>query len=240
MDPSKRLSLSTRNRLPELMDQPGLDPVEHAAALRGLRRINSWSRSTAILFPWIRRCALEHGGRPLRVLDLACGGGDTVVALAGKARREGLPIQVDGCDISPQAVEHSRNQAEAAGVDARFFVHDALHGDLPSGYDVIMCSLFLHHLDEGDAQGVLGRMKSAARRLVLVDDLVRSRLGYTLAWVGCRLLSRSKVVHYDGPVSVAGAFRADEVASLAAQAGLDGAVVTRHWPERYLLSWISV
>ena len=161
-----------------------------------------------------------------------------MVALAGKARREGLPIQVDGCDISPQAVEHSRNQAEAAGVDARFFVHDALHGDLPSGYDVIMCSLFLHHLDEGDAQGVLGRMKSAARRLVLVDDLVRSRFGYTLAWVGCRLLSRSKVVHYDGPVSVAGAFRADEVASLAAKAGLDGAVVTRHWPERYLLSWV--
>jgi len=55
--------------------------------------------------------------------------------------------------------------------------------------------------------------------------------------VGCRLLSRSPIVHFDGPVSVQGAFRMDEALDLAARAGLDGATIRRSWPERFLLSW---
>jgi hypothetical protein len=36
---------------------------------------------------------------------------------------------------------------------------------------------------------------------------------------------------------VGGAFQLDEVAQLAAAAGLVGAQITRFWPERFLLSW---
>jgi hypothetical protein len=36
---------------------------------------------------------------------------------------------------------------------------------------------------------------------------------------------------------VGGAFQLDEVAQLAASAGLVGAQITRFWPERFLLSW---
>jgi hypothetical protein len=80
-------------------------------------------------------------------------------------------------------------------------------------------------------------MGEASRSLVLVNDLIRSPLGYGLAWVGCRLLSRSPIVHFDGPVSVQGAFQLQEVQALAARAGLLGATLRRSWPERYLLSW---
>jgi hypothetical protein len=41
----------------------------------------------------------------------------------------------------------------------------------------------------------------------------------------------------DGPISVAAAFSGAEAQTLAERAGLHGAVVTRHWPERFLLSW---
>ena len=80
-------------------------------------------------------------------------------------------------------------------------------------------------------------MGAAAGRAVLVDDLVRGRRGFALAWAGCRLLSGSRVVHHDGPVSVAAAFTPAEAIDLARRAGLDGATVTRHWPERFLLAW---
>ncbi|MFS6827638.1 hypothetical protein [Cyanobium sp. ATX-6F1] len=80
-------------------------------------------------------------------------------------------------------------------------------------------------------------MAAATRHLVLVNDLIRSPLGYVLAWSACRLLSRSAIVHYDGPVSVQGAFQTQEVSAMAIQAGLEGALVRRCWPERYLLQW---
>ena len=61
--------------------------------------------------------------------------------------------------------------------------------------------------------------------------------GWLLAHVGTRLLSRSWVVHTDGPRSVAGAFTVAELRELAAEAGLVGAEVAWRWPFRMLLTW---
>jgi len=219
------------------MDQPGLDVGSHASALRGLRRINALSFTASILLAPIRSLARSNPGRVIRVLDVASGGGDNAVDLAIRAAREGLKISVDGCDINPGAVAYATGRAQDRRADVRFFVHDALGSRFPDSYDVLICSLFLHHLDEADAEALLRRMPESAPLMVLVDDLIRSPLGYALAWTGCRLLSRSPIVRHDGPVSVAGAFNLGEIRAISDRAGLTGATVVRHWPERYLLTW---
>jgi SAM-dependent methyltransferase len=227
----------SRRLQPEVMDQPGLDPRRHRQALRGLGRINFWSGSAGILWPPLAALARAVAPRPPRVLDLASGGGDVPIRLWHKARRAGLPLVVAGCDVSPVAVGHAAQEAARRGADVYFFTADALTGDLPAGYDAIFCSLFLHHLTEGQAVDLLRRMAAAAGRLVLVNDLVRSRAGLLLARVGTRLLSLSPVVHIDGPRSVEGAFTVEEARQLAERAGLPGATVERRWPCRFLLSW---
>jgi predicted nicotinamide N-methyase len=230
-------SLSQRRLQPEVMDQPGLDPRRHRQALRGLGRINFWSGSAGILWRPLAALARAAAPRPLRVLDLATGGGDVPIRLWRKARRAGVPLEVAGCDVSPVAVVYAAEQARARGADVHFFVADALTGELPAGYDVLTCSLFLHHLEEARAVALLRRMADAAGRLVLVNDLVRSRAGLLLARVGTRLLSLSPVVHVDGPRSVEGAFTVGEASALAERAGLHGATVEKCWPCRFLLSW---
>ncbi len=229
--------LSQRRRRPEVMDQPGLSPSRHVRALRGLARINFLSGSAGTLWPPLRDLAREVAPRPLRVLDFATGGGDVPVRLWRKARREGLGLQIEGCDVSPVAVEHARAAAARSGADVRFFAHDALRDAAPAGYDAAVSSLFLHHLSEEDAVAFLRRLAETAGRLVLVNDLARGWAGYTLAYVGTRLLSASPVVHTDGPRSVESAFTPDEALALADRAGLRGATVARRWPCRYLLSW---
>jgi SAM-dependent methyltransferase len=226
-----------RRRQPEIMDQPGLDRRRHVQALRGLERINFWSRSAGILWPSLAELARQTPGRPTRVLDVASGAGDVPRRLWRRARRAGLALDIDGCDVSPEAVAHARERAADQGVPVRFFVHDALAGPLPAGHDAVVCSLFLHHLDEEQAVDLLRRMAAAAGRLVLVNDLVRSRIGWLMAYLGTRVLSRSDVVHTDGPLSVEGAFTVAEARALAERAGLAGARVVRRWPCRFLLSW---
>ncbi len=226
----------TRRRLrPEVMDQPDLDAQAHRAALDGLARVNLLSRSADLLWPSL--AALAREGGPLRVLDVATGGGDVPVRLWHMARRAGLPMTFDACDRSEVALDHAARHAAARGADVRFFRADALGAALPKGYDVVMCSLFLHHLPESDAVTFLSRMKEAAARLVLVNDLERGRLGLLLALVGTWLLSRSPVVHVDGPRSVEGAFTVAEVNEMAERAGLHRATVVRRWPCRYLMTW---
>ena len=219
------------------MDQVGLGITEHFAALQGLARINWLSRSDAILWPPIERLARADPRSTIRVLDLATGGGDVPLALMRRAVRTGLNLRIDGCDVSPQAVEFARWKGAASGLAVSFFTLDVLNEVLPAGYDVLTCSLFLHHLDEADATSFLRKAAEATGRNLLINDLVRDPFSYTLAWMGCHLLTRSPVVRHDGPVSVANAFSLAEARALAQRAGLDSASLVRRWPRRFLLSW---
>jgi 2-polyprenyl-3-methyl-5-hydroxy-6-metoxy-1,4-benzoquinol methylase len=153
-----------------------------------------------------------------------------------RARKAGIPLQIEGCDISPIAVEQARRTAATAGADIHFFIHDALRGQLLSGYDVATCSLFLHHLSEDDAVAFL-RIMAASGRVALVNDLERSLANYVLVIAASRIVTRSSVVHYDAARSVEAAFTCQEAQDLARRAGLQAAKVARRWPCRYLLSW---
>ena len=224
--------LRNRERIPEIMDDPGLDPAEHRRALAGLARVNWFSGSAGVLWPPIRALARELG-RPVRVLDVATGSGDVPAGLLRRANRAGIALEVAGCDISPVAV----STAAANCPGARFFVHDALGEPLPAGFDVATCSLFLHHLSSDDAVSLLARLGSAAESLVLVNDLARSRFNFLAVWVACHALTTSKVVRFDGPASVRSAFTPAEALVLADRAGLTGATIRRRFPARFLLSW---
>ena len=159
------------------------------------------------------------------------------LALERRARRSGLPILIDGCDISERAIEYARERAGRSGSRARFFPFDLLNSPLPSEYDVFISSLFLHHLVEGDALALIRRMAGACRLGFLMSDLERRPAGYWLAAIAPRLLSRSVVVHADSVRSVRASFTLDELQGLLRQAGLDDYRVARCWPCRMLLSW---
>ena len=85
MAPTSLSRFAQRRRRPELMDQPDLDAGEHARALSGLGRINRLSRSDVIFWPAIARWPALPKAAPVRVLDLASGGGDVPIALAIRA-----------------------------------------------------------------------------------------------------------------------------------------------------------
>jgi 2-polyprenyl-3-methyl-5-hydroxy-6-metoxy-1,4-benzoquinol methylase len=231
------LDVRQRRLQPEIMDQPDLDRGLHVEALRGLERINLVSGSARLLWPALERLARQAGPAGLRVLDVATGAGDVPLRLWRRARRTGLPLRIDGCDRSDCALNHARRRAREQQADVRFFEWDALGGPLPESYDVLISSLFLHHLADEEAVGLLRRMGWAARRLVLINDLERSLAGWFFAYLGTRVLSASPVVHTDGTLSVAAAFTRQEALNLAHRAGLWGATVQRRWPFRFLLAW---
>ncbi|OYP33941.1 methyltransferase domain-containing protein [Rhodopirellula sp. MGV] len=223
---------------PELMDDPALARSEHDAALRGLKRINRFSGSSRFLWSAIEAQIQAIDASTIRILDVASGGGDTVIALSKKAAKHHRDFQIDGCDISPQAVAHASEFAKTSSpLQNNFFIRDVLERGLPDGYHVIMCSLFLHHLSDSEAVQLIKTMAERCEHCLLIDDLRRTDFGLVLAWAGVRLLSRSPIVHFDGPQSVKAAFSDQETLRLAERAGLSGVNLRRHWPQRFLLSW---
>ena len=222
---------------PEAMDDPALDRQRHLAALRGLARLNGLSASVGIVWAPIVQLARRLKVDRLRVLDVATGAGDLPLRLWHKARRANLQLDLHGVDISPRAVEFARQRAEVAGAAIEFSPLDVLNADLPRGFDVVISSLFFHHLDNRRATALLCGMADVANHLVLVNDLRRCVGGWLLAHAAARLLTVSDVVHSDAPLSVAAALSLREMRELAAGAGLEDATVRRRWPCRFLLTW---
>lgn len=226
----------------ELMDAPDLDRARHTHALKGLRRVNRLSGTGTVVSRAILKHESSRACRPLRILDLACGGGDVTLAIARRLAALGIVAELEGWDRSQTAVDYAalelcNIQALGDRVKVAFQKRDAMQLDCQREFDVVMCTLFLHHLSRDDVRDLLGRMYRAARHLVLVDDLRRTWLGYRMAQLGCQLLTRSSIVHVDGPLSVRAAFTESELEALSNDAGLPKPKCSRHWPQRFLAVW---
>lgn len=215
------------------MDDPSLPPDAHAEALVALSRVNRVSGTAGRVS---RALARMRGIRAPRVLDVGCGGGDVVVRVARWAQRRGRSVRLVGLDRSEVALGHAREAARRAGVAVDFVQGDAIAGFPPGPWDLVVINLFLHHLPDREVVALLTEVRRQADRL-LAQDLLRGRLGYLMAWFGMRLLSRSRVGHVDGPLSVRAGFRSGELLALAHRAGLESARVRISWPARLVLSW---
>ncbi len=236
------VDLTQRHLIGELMDAPDLSPQIHRQALKGLRRINVFSRTAAVVSQAIEAHRVADHDRTIRVLDLACGGGDITAAIAADLLHRGIKAEVVGWDRSETAIEFARK--EHLGQSSRtnpsrlsFEIADAFDGLCAANFDIIYCTLFLHHLTDDEAQRLLQAMYRSATQLVLIDDLRRTQLGYTLAVLGCRLLSRSPIVHVDGPLSVRAAFNEAELIAMSDRCSLPRPSIVRHWPSRFLATW---
>lgn len=255
--------MKSRVLVPERMDDPGLDPQEHARALAGLRRINHFSGTPWQIAREILEIASRHPRNQYRILDLGCANGELVYKLI-PLLIDRIPFHITGWDRSEYAIEQARkgipqwaeqNPQFSSGAPVSFEVQDvfafaaddrdlkreprsvshSVDGDAP--FDIVFCTLFLHHFEDTDAVRVLDAMRRLARIAVLVDDLRRTHFGWWLATLGCHLLSRSPVVHFDGPQSVRAAFDLDEARRMAALAGMHNVSMRTHWPQRFAMRW---
>ena len=126
--------LSRRHRRPEIMDAPDLPAARLAQTLKGLRLVNTVTQSARLMWPDLLAAAKRHPGETVRVLDVACGGGDVLITLARWATEASLDVELAGCDASGEAVSHAREAAAQAGVRINFFALKVARDPLPEGY----------------------------------------------------------------------------------------------------------
>lgn len=229
--------MRSRFREPELMDDPALDPIEHEKALRGLARLNRFSGTYNSLIEPIVKLSRTVNSRELTILDIATGSGDVPIAISKAGSDLGLKLKVSGCDISDTAITRASRNAAEAGADVEFFKWNAIEEEIPKQFDVIINSLFLHHLDETNTVRLLSKMRESSNKLVIVNDLERTTFSLASVFAASRIFSTSPVVHFDGPASVRAAYSMAELAQLASQAGLTGFSLKKHFPCRMILQY---
>lgn len=201
---------------PELMDRPQPVTPELATDLRNLVSLNRWFGSHRLLRTFLGHW-LEPGGG-YRVLDLATGAGDLPRVMVGWARRRGIRLQIDAVDANESTLAIAR---QASGDFPEItFLRDNVLTFAPAGtYDLVYCSLALHHFSEADAVRLLRRCRELSHRCVLVADLERSLATLLGIRALTSVLYREPMTRTDAIASAHRAFSFPEFSALAEAAG---------------------
>jgi 2-polyprenyl-3-methyl-5-hydroxy-6-metoxy-1,4-benzoquinol methylase len=203
---------------PEILDGAQPDTTLLRRSLDDLRRVNRWLGGASLSC-----AAVEHFARhraSLRLIDVGTGLGDIPIALLQWTAGHGIRLEIEAIDARPETIEAARN-ASAAVPGLHLRVADGRSLPYSDGsFDVAHTSLMAHHLEPDELGSCLKELRRVSRLGVIVNDLDRNPIALAGAWLLSALFATSPITRHDAPLSVRRAYRPNELARIAAGAGL--------------------
>lgn len=224
-----------RSYEPEILDDMQLHGKNHETNLRELGTVNQWMGGHSILRKGVRAALsrIPNANVPVHIADIGSGGGDSLIALAKMARREGLKLKLTGVDASASAVAYARNQAreypeiEILEMDVFSKEYQSFHAD------IYTFNLVMHHFNNEE---VIRLITSCSRESqIVINDLQRNRLAYASFQVISRLLRFSFISKHDGLLSIKKSFSRSDWNMLLANTGISEVDISWRWAFRYLV-----
>jgi SAM-dependent methyltransferase len=235
MPPEPKPDLSHRAEpaeLPEWMDEP-CSYEDFRACLVDLAQCNQLTlayRPTLDLLERLCRDAHVSEARngapeslpgsvaaPLHIVDVGSGGGDMLRRIERWARQRGIAVTLTGIDLNPYAARAAR-EFTSSGSAIEWVTGDAFSYAGP--VDVVLSSLFTHHLSSAEIVSFLRWSEATARRGWFINDLCREPTPYRLFPLLAGAMRWHRFVRHDGPVSFRRSFREADWQRLLAEAGI--------------------
>ncbi len=236
-----KIDFSTRAdpaELPEWMDEP-CSYEDFRACLVDLAQVNSLTFASRPTLDFLGRLwrsgshvsKARHGAPSavLCIVDVGCGGGDLLRRIERWAAANRIPVKLTGIDLNPYAARAAREFTPASS-EIEWITGDAFSYTEP--IDVVLSSLFTHHLAEPEIVRFLAWSEAVAQRGWFVNDLCREPLPYRLFSVLAGAMRWHRFVRHDGPVSFRRSFREDDWQRMTAAAGVQSTKLKRWTPAR--------
>jgi len=218
----------------ELLDKPNILPGLLHKNLRELDILNRTTGGHTISLKGIKQLITDYQ-KTYHVVDLGCGSGDALKAIADWARSKNYHVWLTGVDINPDVVAYLKincmDYPEIKGITSDYQVYLNRNEII----DIIHCSLFCHHLTDDELLNLFNYCRDYARTGFIINDLQRHWLAYYSVWLLTRLLNGSVLAKNDGPVSVLRGFRSDEIAHLLEMANVRNYSIQKEWVFRLLI-----
>ncbi|MEO8799184.1 MAG: methyltransferase domain-containing protein [Polyangiaceae bacterium] len=225
------LSFDSRLDQDELMDVEKVSFEEFRDCLVDLTRVNELTLAYRPTLAYFERLLpqIRALGRPLEVVDVGSGYGDMLRAIHGWARTRDVAISLTGVDMNPWSAKAAREATLPLEGPIEWVTADAFAYDPPRGIDVVVSSLFTHHLRDHEVVRFLRWMETTATTGWFVNDLHRHPIPYYFFRTFAKLARYHRFVQHDGPVSIARAFSPADWRRLAREADIDLNRVTIAW-----------
>lgn len=230
------VNLSVRSYQPEMMDDLSFGGDDMIKTLDELEIINRRLGGHKVVLNALDKLLKNiPAKKEIHIADLGCGGGDMLRILARWGRKKGLKLKLHGIDANSFITEYGEFRS-AEYPEISYHVMDIFSDKFAgTGYDVVLCSLFCHHFNEGQLQRLYRQLKKQAKLGVVINDLHRHWFAYHSIKYITKLFSNSPLIKNDAPLSVARGFSRQDIENIMHHAGIHTYSLKWKWAWRWQL-----
>jgi len=226
-----------RSDAEEIMDDFALEGNVLSEALdkiAGINRFLGGNKITIEGLAWLLKRSQQTS--EISILDVGCGNGDMLRTLADYGAKKGLKFKLVGMDANAFTIDYARKLS--TDYNNIQYVCADIFNELKQArkYDVILCTLTLHHFKDDEILSLLTGFRKQASMGIVINDLHRSKLAYYLFIAVCKVFKLNAMSKADGLVSILRGFKMNEMRNYADELNIENYILRWRWAFRY--QWI--
>ena len=230
------LNTKIRSTDAEIMDDFSLVGEELKDALDKIASINKFLGGNKVTLSGVKQLIGKHEGRSIKIIDIGCGNGDMLRALAKFGRKNNLDLELLGIDANSCTIAHAQSLSknhENINYQCIDVFNDLAN---PVSCDIVLLTLTLHHFTDENIVKLLSNYRKAAKMGIVVNDLQRSATAYRLFTTLCYVFDLNGMSKQDGLTSILRGFKRLDLVHYSKQLLLKNYTINWKWAFRY--QWI--
>ncbi len=233
------MPINTKHRSdePELMDDFAMEGEILREALDKIAKINQLLGGNRLTLGGVQELIQKiPKATKITILDVGCGNGDMLRALANYGLENHLNFSLIGVDANHFTITHAQNLSNNySNICYRCEdIFDKAFAELK--YDIVLCTLTLHHFKEDEILELMSVFNTNSRVGIVINDLHRSALAYRLFQALCFVFRLNSMSREDGLVSILRGFKKEDLVRFSKKLNLTHYKIQWKWAFRY--QWI--
>ncbi len=217
----------------EFLDESDIPKELLYQNLKELEFINKYLGGHSISIKGMK-AVLTNKSKTYTIIDIGCGGGDSLKTIAAWSREKNIKINLTGIDLKQDCIDYAKSNCKGY-VELQFRCDDFRNTFAAKNtLDVVHASLFCHHFTEDNLVEFV-KLCSDNNAIFVINDLTRNPIAYYSIKLLTLLFSKSSLVKHDAPLSVLRGFRKAEWNLIFEKAGIKKYTIKNCWAFRHLI-----
>lgn len=219
----------------EIMDDLEMGGNQLIDSLDHIARINQWLGGNRLTINALKILLKDQPqNKEFFIVDLGCGNGDMLRAIAKIGRKSGFRFKLLGMDANPTTIDYA-SELSADYPEIEYISQNVLSPEFKEiKYDIALCTLFLHHFENDIALQFVKTMVQNADIGVIINDLHR----HPMAWYLFNLITlgmNNKMAREDGLLSILKGFKRKDLENYAGEIDNKSTI---HWRWAFRYQWL--